>query len=99
MNYLSVENLEKNYGERVLFEGLTFGLSQGNKMALIANNGTGKTSLLKIIAGKDVSNHGKVTLRKGIRIGYLDQQPDFDEDLSIKALIESAHTEVMKMHS
>ena len=49
MNYLSVENLEKNYGERVLFEGLTFGLGQGDKMALIANNGTGKTSLLKIV--------------------------------------------------
>lgn len=96
MNYLSVENLEKNYGERVLFEGLTFGLSQGDKMALIANNGTGKTSLLKIIAGYDVPNQGKVTLRKGIRIGYLDQQPDFDENLSIKELIEGANTEVMK---
>jgi len=96
MNYLSVENLEKNYGERVLFEGLTFGLGQGDKMALIANNGTGKTSLLKIIADKDVPNNGKVTLRKGIRIGYLEQQPDFDENLSIQKLIESAHTEVMK---
>jgi ATP-binding cassette subfamily F protein uup len=96
MNYLSVENLEKNYGERVLFEGLTFGLGQGDKMALIANNGTGKTSLLKIIADKDVPNNGKVTLRKGIRIGYLEQQPDFNEDLSIKELIHSTHSEVMK---
>ncbi len=96
MNYLSVENLEKNYGERVLFEGLTFGLSQGDKMALIANNGTGKTSLLKIISGKDVPNNGKITLRKGIRVGYLDQQPDFNENFSIKELIESTHTEVVK---
>ena len=96
MNYLSVENLEKNYGERVLFEGLTFGLGKGDKMALIANNGTGKTSLLKIIADKDVPNNGKVTLRKGIRIGYLEQQPDFNEDLSIKELIHSTHSEVMK---
>ncbi len=95
MNYLSVENLEKNYGERVLFEGLTFGLAQGDKMALIANNGTGKTSLLKIIADKDVPNHGKVTLRKGIRIGYLDQQPDFDENLSVKELIEGSQIELM----
>ena len=67
MNYLSVENLGKNYGERVLFEGLTFGLSQGDKMALIANNGTGKSSMLKIIAGADVSDEGSVTLRNGIR--------------------------------
>ncbi len=96
MNYLSVENLEKNYGERVLFEGLTFGLSQGDKMALIANNGTGKTSLLKIISGKDVPNNGKITLRKGIRVGYLDQQPDFNENFSIKELIESTHTEMVK---
>ncbi len=96
MNYLSVENLEKNYGERVLFEGLTFGLGQGDKMALIANNGTGKTSLLKIIADKDIPNQGIVTLRKGIRIGYLEQQPDFNEDLSVKELIHSTHSEVMK---
>ena len=65
-------------------------------MALIANNGTGKTSLLKIIAGKDVPNQGIVTLRKGIRIGYLEQQPDFNEDLSVKELIHSTHSEVMK---
>ena len=96
MNYLSVENLEKNYGERVLFEGLTFGLGQGDKMALIANNGSGKTSLLKIIGGKDVPNNGKVTLRKGIRVGFLEQQPDYDEDLTIKQLISSKHTIVMK---
>ena len=50
MNLLSVENLAKNFGERILFEGLSFGLSQGDKVALIANNGTGKSSLLKIIA-------------------------------------------------
>ena len=56
MNYLSVENLGKNYGERILFEGLTFGLSQGDKMALIANNGTGKSSMLKIIAGTDIAD-------------------------------------------
>ena len=68
MNYLSVKNLAKNYGERILFEGLTFGLSQGDKMALIANNGAGKSSILKILAGQDISDEGTVTLRKRIKV-------------------------------
>jgi ATP-binding cassette subfamily F protein uup len=97
MNYLSVEDLGKNYGERVLFEGLTFGLSQGDKMALIANNGTGKSSMLKIIAGTDVSDAGTVTIRNGIRLGYLAQEPDFNPELSIEELIVSSHTELMKL--
>ena len=97
MNYLSVENLGKNYGERILFEGLTFGLSQGDKMALIANNGTGKSSLLKIIAGVDIADHGTVILRNGIRVGYLAQEPKFDPSLSIQEIINSAHTHVMEL--
>ena len=97
MNYLSVENLAKNYGERILFEGLTFGLSQGEKMALIANNGTGKSSLLKIIAGTDIADDGSVTIRSGIKIGYLAQEPDFNQSLSIEELINTAHTDVMKL--
>ena len=74
LNYLSVENISKSFGERVLFEGLSFGLSFGDKVALIANNGTGKTSMLKIIAGNDVSDTGKITLRNGIRVGYLEHE-------------------------
>jgi ATP-binding cassette subfamily F protein uup len=97
MNYLSVENLGKNYGERVLFEGLTFGLSQGDKMALIANNGTGKSSMLKIIAGADVSDEGSVTLRNGIRTGYLTQEPNFDNSLTIEKLITESQTEITKL--
>ncbi|MBM78780.1 MAG: ABC transporter [Crocinitomicaceae bacterium] len=97
MNYLSVENISKSYGERVLFEGLTFGLSQGDKVALIANNGTGKTSMLKIIAGKDVSESGKITLRKGIRIGYLEQEPEFNESYTIKELLDNSNTEMMSI--
>ena len=59
MNLLAVENLGKDFGERVLFEGLSFGLSKGDKVALIANNGTGKSSLLKILAGIDTSTVAK----------------------------------------
>jgi ATP-binding cassette subfamily F protein uup len=97
MNYLSVENLGKNYGERVLFEGLTFGLSQGDKMALIANNGAGKSSMLKIIAGTDISDEGSVTLRNGIRTGYLSQEPNFDNSLTIEKLITHSQTEITKL--
>ena len=92
MNYLSVENLGKNYGERILFESLTFGLSQGDKMALIANNGTGKSSLLKIIASEDIADEGSVTLRKGIRTGYLAQEPNFDNLLTIDELLKQSQT-------
>jgi ATP-binding cassette subfamily F protein uup len=92
MNYLSVENLGKNYGERILFESLTFGLSQGDKMALIANNGTGKSSLLKIIASEDIADEGSVTLRKGIRTGYLAQEPNFDNSLTIDELLKQSQT-------
>ena len=92
MNYLSVENLKRSYGDRILFEGLTFGLSKGDRMALIANNGTGKTSLLQIIAGEDVSEGGSVTLRKGIRVGYLNQDPNFDNELTVKQLIDGSNS-------
>ena len=99
MNLISVENLAKDYGERVLFEDLSFGLSRGNKMALVANNGTGKSSLLKIIAGKDVSSAGEVTQRKGIEVGYLSQNSDFDESLTIQQLVDSAQSRVSKIIS
>ena len=97
MNYLSVENISKSFGERVLFEGLNFGLNYGDKVALIANNGSGKTSMLKIIAGKDVPGTGKVTVRNGIRIGYLEQEPIFNEKYTINELLYNSNAEVVKI--
>jgi len=97
LNYLSVENISKSFGERVLFEGLNFGLNYGDKVALIANNGSGKTSMLKIIAGKDVSGTGKVTVRNGIRIGYLEQEPVFNEKFTINELLYSSNAEIVKI--
>ena len=97
MNYLSVENISKSYGERILFQELFFGLSKGDKMALIANNGTGKSSMLKIIAGKDVSESGKITLRNGIKIGYLDQDPLFNEALTIKEFLDNSNSKIMQI--
>ena len=97
LNYLSVENISKSFGERVLFEGLSFGLSFGDKVALIANNGTGKTSMLKIIAGYDVSDTGKITLRNGIRVGYLEQEPVFRDDYTINELLYNSNSDVVKV--
>ncbi len=97
MNYLSVENISKSFGERVLFKGLSFGLSFGDKVALIANNGSGKTSMLKIIAGNDVPETGKVTLRNGIRVGYLEQEPNFNVENTINDLLYNSNTEVVKV--
>ncbi|RED97067.1 ABC-F family ATP-binding cassette domain-containing protein [Marinoscillum furvescens] len=79
MNYLSVENVAKSFDERQLFEGLTFGLDQGQKAALVGVNGCGKSTLLKIIAGLETPDRGEVSFRKGIRVSILPQNPDFDD--------------------
>ena len=99
MNYVSVENLEKNLGERILFSDLNFGLSKGDKMALVANNGTGKSSLLKIMTGKDQPSAGKVVFRNGIRFGFLEQEPDFNESVTISELIRTANSEMLEIIS
>ena len=76
MNLLSVENLSKSYGEKLLFSNVSFGLEKGQKSALVARNGTGKSTLLNIIAGLEMPDEGTVTLRKDLRIAYLPQTND-----------------------
>ncbi len=95
MNYLSIKELSKSYGDKVLFEQISLGLQKGEKTALIANNGTGKSTLLKIIAGKEEADKGEVVLRSGIKMGYLPQQPVFDESQTINELITGSHSEVL----
>ncbi len=73
MNVLSVERLAKRYGPRQLFKDISFGLEKGQKTAIVARNGTGKSTLLKCIAGIETADEGSVTFNKGIRVGYLDQ--------------------------
>lgn len=75
ISYLQVENLSKSYGDLTLFEDISFGVGQGQKIALIAKNGTGKTSLLNIIAGVDTQDTGEVIFRNDLKIGYLPQNP------------------------
>ena len=94
MNLLSVDKLEKNFGERILFENLSFGINKGDKIALIANNGTGKSSLLKILAGQDISDSGKVVYRNSCKVSYLSQDSIFDDNLTIEELINSKHNKI-----
>ncbi len=83
-SYLQIENISKSYGPKVLFEGIGFNINEGDKVALIAPNGTGKTSLLRILAGKDSSDSGgKVLFLKDIRIAFLEQEYDFDPEKTI----------------
>ena len=97
MNYLSAENLSKTYGDKTLFEGLSFGLHKGEKTALIANNGTGKSTLLRILAGKETPDTGQVTLRDGIKSAFLEQDPYFEPVFTIDELIASSHSSVSKV--
>ena len=79
-SYLQIDNLTKSYGERILFEDVSFGVSEGEKIGIIAKNGTGKSTLLRIIAGKESADSGEVVFRKGLRVGFLEQTPVFGAD-------------------
>jgi len=99
VNYLSVENISKSYGERVLFEDISFGINKGQKIAFVAKNGSGKTSILNILAGNDVSDSGQVISRKGIQISYLAQVDALDENLTIEETIFSSDNPILQVIS
>ncbi len=80
---IQVEQLSKSFGDRTLFEGISFGISDGQKVALIAKNGVGKTTLLNILMGVEDMDSGLITPRRDLRVGYLNQQPDFDGELTV----------------
>ena len=99
MNLLSVEGISKSYGEKVIFESLSFGVNQGQKIALIAKNGSGKSSILNIIAGKDVPDQGSVVFRKGIKVAYLAQEPVLDPKLTVEESILQADNPIISIIS
>lgn len=94
MNYLSAENIAKSFGDQWLFKNISFGISRGDKVALIGTNGTGKTTFLNILTGKLPADEGGVSVRKDIRVGYLDQSPAFDETLPVLEVIFSSNNPV-----
>lgn len=77
-NVLNIENLTKSYGDRLLFGDVTFGVDEGDKIGIVARNGTGKSTMLRIIAGEEEPDSGNIVFRNGIRIGYLPQEPRFE---------------------
>ncbi|SKC62440.1 ABC-F family ATP-binding cassette domain-containing protein [Ohtaekwangia koreensis] len=97
MNYLSAESVAKTFNDRWLFKDVTLGISQGEKFAFVGNNGVGKSTLLKILTGEIQPDGGKVSIRQGIRLGYLTQQPSVDEKLSVKDVLFSDNNEIAKV--
>jgi ATP-binding cassette subfamily F protein uup len=84
---LSIENLSKSYSDKLLFENLNFGINEGQKIALVAHNGVGKSTLLNIITGKDIPDDGQVILKEGLKISYLTQDPQFDNKALVKDVL------------
>ncbi|QEE51406.1 ABC-F family ATP-binding cassette domain-containing protein [Flavobacterium alkalisoli] len=97
MNYLSVENISKSFGERTLFDNLSFGINKDQKIAFVAKNGTGKTSILKIITGEDTPDTGQVVIRKDIKMAFLSQEPNLDPELTIEESIFASDNDILKV--
>ena len=97
MNLLSVENISKAFGERIILQNISFGINKDQKIAFIAKNGTGKTTLLNIMAGKDLPDSGQVVFRKGIHIGFLSQNPYFDEELTVEETIFATDNPILRL--
>ena len=97
MNLLTVENISKSYGELVLFSGISFGINKDQKIALIAKNGSGKTSILNIMSGKDTSETGQVTVRKDTKVAFLEQEPNLNPNLTIEETIFTTDNEILKV--
>ncbi|GAA3585906.1 ABC-F family ATP-binding cassette domain-containing protein [Snuella lapsa] len=97
MNYLTVENITKSYGELTLFQDISFSVHKDQKIAFVAKNGSGKTSILNIISGEDEPDSGTVTYRKGIAVSFLSQDPKFDPNLSVEETIFTSDNPILKV--
>src|SRR5882724_2797611 len=95
MNILSLENVSKNFGFKPLFENVSLGLEEGERVGIIGANGTGKTTLLRIIAGQEQPDTGRIVLSTGRSIGYLPQNPPFDSEQTVlDAVFEATNTKM-----
>ncbi|MCO6495750.1 MAG: ABC-F family ATP-binding cassette domain-containing protein [Bacteroidetes bacterium] len=96
MNFLSAENLTRRFGERTLFENINFGIEKGDKVALVAPNGTGKTSLMRILVGIEQPDKGQVVIRNGITVALLEQEPNFDPMSTVLESIFEGNSPIAK---
>tara|TARA_R110000868_G_scaffold12619_2_gene59961 strand:- start:16291 stop:18198 length:1908 start_codon:yes stop_codon:yes gene_type:complete len=99
LNYLTVENISKSYGELTLFENLSFSVHKDQKIAFVAKNGTGKTSILNMLSGDDEPDTGTITFRNDIVVSFLSQDPKFDEALTIEETILASDNPILKVIS
>ena len=97
MNYVSVENIAKSFGERILFRDISFGINEGQKIGFVAKNGTGKTSLLNIIAGDEEPDQGQVVYRKNLKVAFLPQEPNLDPNLTIEQTIFASDNPILQI--
>lgn len=97
MNLLTTENLAKSYGERVLFEQVALNINDGDKIGLIGVNGTGKTTFFRVLTGEEPADSGKVLVGSGVRVGYLPQNPDFDDEATVLAQIFQGNSPAMQV--
>lgn len=97
MNFLSAESISKTFNDRWLFKDISLGISKGEKFGFVGNNGVGKSTLLKILTGEIQPDNGKVSIRQGIRLGYLTQTPSVSDQISVKDLLFSESNEVAKV--
>lgn len=97
MNFVSVEHIAKAYGERVLFDDISFGINQGQKIGFVAKNGTGKTAILNILAQVEAPDSGQVVFRKDLKVSYLPQEPQLQADLTVKETIYHTDSPTLKI--
>lgn len=97
MNYLSAETVSKSFHDKWLFKDISIGISQGEKLALVGNNGVGKSTLLKILTGEIQSDTGKVSVRDGVRVGFLTQEPRVNDSVTVKDVLFSESNEIAKV--
>ena len=97
MNYLNVENISKSYGELELFKDVSFSVHKDQKIAFVAKNGSGKTSILNMLAGLDAPDYGQIVLRKDIKISFLPQEPILDPNLTVEESIFNSDNDILKV--
>jgi ABC transport system ATP-binding/permease protein len=97
VNYLSVENISKSFGERTLFDNISFGINKDQKIAFIAKNGSGKTQIMKMINGDDEPDTGQIIIRKGIKMAFLSQNNQLQDELTIEESIFASDNDILKV--
>ena len=96
MNYVSAENLTKSYGIKTLFKNISFHINEGDKIAIVAKNGTGKSTLLKILLGKEIADSGEVVINKDVQVVLFDQEIEFESQLSVEEFMMTLDSKPIK---